>query len=149
MRRATIWMIALLAAGCGPVDRSYYELSDGIEDLDTGPYPDIDLDPETVDFGTVHPDDEPRDHRVIVHNDGFRDLHISGIELTDPQVAVEIGAISSVLIRPLEEARFELTWTPDDREELDTWVDVESDDPHRPVVQVHLIGRSLAAGSTP
>ena len=136
----------LLAVGCGPGERNYYEGDGGIEDLDNGPHPLILVDPDRVDFGTVEVDDGVEHVEVVnVYNIGEADLHIQNLEVENPDHPFMITAIQSVLISPDESTSFEVIFQP---EQEGSWQGVallDSDDPTLPVLEIVLLGEGVAA----
>lgn len=144
----TLVIPLLLALGCGPGERTYFEQGEeGIEDLDSGPHPRIHLDPEHIDFGAVDPDDDDEHVDVVtVTNAGEADLHIQNIELDDPDLPFAITAIQSVLVSPDNSTRFEVIFDPDSVGSWQGLVLIDTDDPDLPLAEVLLQGEAFTSG---
>jgi hypothetical protein len=146
MGRASAQVIPLLLAlGCGPGERNYYEQGDqGIKDLDSGPHPSIRVDPESIDFGAVAQDDDDEHVTVVtVTNEGEADLHIQNIELDDPGLPFTITSIQSVLVAPDNSTEFEVIFRPASVGSWQGLVFLETDDPDLPLAEILLLGEAV------
>ncbi len=143
-RSSTLSIPLLLALGCGPGERNYYEQGDrGVKDLDQGPTPLIFVDPDRIDFGTVGLDDDGQHASLVtVYNLGEADLHIQNLEIEDADLPFVVTHIRSVLVFPEESTSFEVIFEP---EQVGAWQGLlwlESDDPALPVVEIELLGEA-------
>jgi hypothetical protein len=145
MHRPTSLLAFLGVFALACTEYQVYEDDGGIKDLDDDKYPSIVVDPEVVDFGQVEVADELEHVEVVtVSNVGEADLHIAGISMQDPGAPYSISAISSVVVPVDNTAQFEIVYDPTTAIIDETYVDIESDDPDRPVAQVQLIGEGIA-----
>ena len=133
---------ALLCWGvaCGPSENISSGESLNICGLCDDSVPDIVVEPEEVDFGTVLPSVllGPAEEEIAVCNVGESDLHIQNIEVLAE--AVGITPVQSVLVPPEQCTSFSVLFDPLPGEEVEAWVDIVTDDPDTPVAQVHVEG---------
>ncbi len=136
-------LFGVFALAC--TEYQVYEDDGGIKDLDDDKFPSIVVDPEVVDFGQVEVSDELEHVEVVtVSNVGEADLHIEGITMQDPGAPFSISAISSVVVPVGNTAQFEIVYDPTTAVIDETYVDIDNDDPDRPVAQVQLVGEGVA-----
>ncbi len=130
-------VLALWSACSPPPAPSHdYDGAIGVDWPDT--QPDIVVDPEIVDFGTVAPS-RWGEHRVTVTigNVGDADLQIQNIELEDGTDVFEISYIQSVLVPPDNSTWFEVALAPLSPGVLiEDYLLIDSNDPDEPVYQL-------------
>ncbi len=108
-------------------------------------WPDIQVEPSTVDFGNVAVvDDQEHVEVVEVFNVGECDLLIQNIELEDRSSPFEITSIQSVLVPPGLRTQFEVIYDPVTAVSSSSSVEIDSDDPDTPTARVHLLGTGVA-----
>ena len=79
-----------------------------------GSAPEIEVDPEFVDFGVYPIADAPSESRVItVRNIGARDLLVEDVQLDDPGGPFSITVLSGLTLAPEQETTFIATWEPE------------------------------------
>ncbi len=111
-------LFLLLTAGCGPD----YKLSPDhdVDDLDPGDRePDISVDPELWDFGSLSAG-ETSTVPIRIVNDGDADLLITGI--SGPGAPYDVGAVDSVLVPPGGATTFDVSFFPDTAKQYDAEV---------------------------
>ena len=125
-------------SACNPPPAPRSDLHDGIGGNGPSASPDIEVEPEVVDFGTVSASRRD-EHRltVTISNLGEADLQIQCIELELGWEELEITAAQSVLVRPEQEIWFELVLGPMSADTvIEDYLLIDSDDPDEPTVQV-------------
>ena len=75
---------------------------------------------------------------VVIENDGQADLRILG--LSRPDAPFDMGPVGSVLVPPGQVVEFEVEFNPTTAGSFSSKVQIESDDPVNPVVEVGLQG---------
>jgi len=136
-------LFGVFAMAC--TEYQVYEDGGGIKDLDDDKFPSIVLDPDEIDFGGVEVADELEHVEVVtITNEGEADLHIEGVSLQDSGAPFTISSITSVVVQVGNSVQFEVIYDPTTAIADETYIDVESDDPARPVAQVHLLGEGIA-----
>ena len=131
--------VLLFTLGC-----SEYEFT-GKTDAASGSGPQIEVDPQLVDFGLHVLDESPSESQVIaVRNIGDGPLTVESVSLTGASGPFTLTSLSGLTLAPDEESSFVATWTPESAGTDVAQAHVHSDDPERPVVAVELIGVSEA-----
>jgi hypothetical protein len=143
-------LLVFAAAGC-----TEYNVQDKKGDevgIEGDGAPDIVVDPLAIDFGLLGVGEGQSATEVVtIGNEGTQSLQISGVELEDATAPYDIGAVSSFLIAPGDEAQFTVTFEPVTANEATTKVGVTSNDPDEALVYVDLtgIGEAPAIEVTP
>jgi hypothetical protein len=150
------WMVlcGVFAVSCD--DKS----GDGLDDDETcadcdsgvGEEPDIEVDPATIDFGSVSAVDtasgaSPPDDAsvsVTIRNVGIGNLQLTGIDMETEGGPFVVGAVSSPSISSEGTATFTVTFRPETAGAVSGHVLIESNDPDEGVVAVELIGTGIA-----
>ena len=140
---------SLLAFGClGAFACQEYEIkqtTNGANDLSDDGVPDIVVNPYVISF----PDLDAAagleaQEIVIVTNQGEVDLLVDDIFVDDAAGPFSIGAITTPLIPPGQQAQFAVTFAPETAANNRGFVYIESNDPDTPTAEVELLGVGIA-----
>jgi len=145
MRRTTMLLIAV-TMGCTDYDLRSHTVGDNPRDDETdtpvitGPQPDIEVDPPTLDFGYLPKDcpSDPTDVRVT--NVGQLPLEVDSIELRGENSGAFSLFATPQTLQPEEWFEFTVTFTPDLWMEYEVDVRIESNDPDEGELDVPLLG---------
>jgi len=107
------------------------------------PEPDIDADPWTLDFGDVDVLDVETDV-VTLTNLGDGDLEITACTYAGDAVFWISGDPSGSVVAAGDSVELEISFEPDDELTYVGLVDVASNDPDEPVIQIDIIGGGVA-----
>lgn len=149
-RRASLaprlWLpaaVAALACACGGTETVRQPSPGPDEACD----PDLVVSPQEVDLGLLDASVDEELLRTVeldLHNLGCGDLHLAGVSLVDGSTGLDLGSLSSVLVRPQGLATLEVRFEPEAVGEVGDTLLIESDDPEEPTVEVPL--RAALAG---
>ena len=143
MRYATSSILVLSLVACSEynITQDPNKVTDEVEEGD----PDIEVTPETVDFGELDVGTgATRAEIVTVTNVGTAALNIEDLSLENPTAPYEVSAIGSILIPPDGSTTFTVTFTPITAEESNTKVLIASNDPDEALTEVKLKGSGVA-----
>ncbi len=129
--------IILLATACSEYDLKGKTEAPGTETAE----PQIEVDPQLVDFGTRRLTPGLSDAEVVkVRNIGAAELLVESVALLDATGPFSVTTLSGVTLQPEEETSFVVTWSPTALGTDIGQAHVQSLDPDRPVVAVELTG---------
>ena len=146
MPRFLLLALPFALAACTPENEIKGEGTDN-PDVQNGDQPDIELNPTSVDFGTleVNPDAPLETTEIVqVKNVGTADLRVASLELADGNIAYTVATLSSYLIPPDGTAEFAVTFSPVTAFTASDTVIVTSNDPDEATAGVELTGEGIA-----
>lgn len=134
-------VFALAACSDYNISRDPSKINDEVTEGD----PDIEVNPVSVDFGSLDVGTGATKAEIItVTNVGTAALNIEELALRDTNVPYEVSAIGSILIPPDGTTTFTVTFTPITAEESNTKVLIASNDPDEATTEVDLTGAGVA-----
>ncbi|MCB0266773.1 MAG: choice-of-anchor D domain-containing protein, partial [Calditrichaeota bacterium] len=112
--------------------------------VSVGTEPDIAVSPTAIDFGQITLGANAAT-TVTIHNNGSADLNVSAI--SDPGGAFAITNLPTLttLISPGNTATFDVTFSPAEIGATAASVNISSNDPDSPIVEIQLTGEGVAA----
>lgn len=133
----------LVLAGC---NENQLVQKDGlVDDVDDGSAPDIEVDPATIDFGSVDVNgSDPIVQTVTVRNVGTAALELHNLQLEDATAPYTLSGLSSVLLEPTQEAQFTVTFDPTTAEARSTRVLIDNNDEDENPAVVDITGAGIA-----
>ncbi len=117
--------------------------TDSDADTDVPPYPVIEVSPPSVDFGEVLALTESQAELTIA-NTGGRDLQLTNLELQRGDQGFSIGSIATVLLAPGAQVPLTMSFRPTGAGDAADQLQIDSDDPNQPAVQVPVTGVGVA-----
>ena len=99
--------------------------------------PDIRLDPERIEFGTVLTSDGEHVALVTVHNDGDGDLHIQDVEVEDPAAPFNISVLGEMTVHPQSTTQLQVVFAPATSGAWEASALISTDDSDTP--ETHLV----------
>ena len=109
----------------------------------TGAAPAIEVDPRTVDFGTVDSLESSVDRVVTVTNIGDAPLEIYSVRLGTPAAEFSVTALDETILPMSEDLNLVVSYTPIGEGESSDVLIIESSDPEEPESLVDLNGQLL------
>ena len=112
--------------------------------VSVGTEPDIAVSPTAIDFGQITLGANAAT-TVTIHNNGSADLNVSAI--SDPGGAFAIANFPTLtaIISPGNTATFDVTFSPAAIGATAASVNISSDDPDSPIIEIQLTGEGVAA----
>ena len=121
------------------------QTSNGANDLSDDGEPDIVVNPYVITFPDLDASAGLEAQEiVIVTNQGEVDLLVDDIFVDDAAGPFSIGAITTPLIPPGQQAQFAVTFAPETAANNRGFVYIESNDPDTPSAEVELLGVGIA-----
>ena len=111
--------------------------------LYSGGEPDIVVEPTAIDFGGVAVGDSVTE-TVTVSDVGDAALQIESLSLADPDAPFAVSAITSVLVPVQGSATFTVTFAPLASSAAPSAVQLVSNDPDEPIVEIALVGEPIS-----
>lgn len=137
-------LLALALVGCS--ENSLIQKDGLVDDVTDGSEPDIEVDPVSIDFGSVDvTSGEPVVRTVTVRNVGTASLELQNLQLEDTTTAsYTLSAFGAVLLQPGEETQFTVTFDPATAEASSTRVLIDNNDMDEDPAVVEIIGTGIA-----
>lgn len=141
MRTSLLLLLALTACSENQIVQK-----DGlVDDVDDGSEPDIEVEPASINFGSVDVSSgEPVVETVVVRNVGTAALELQDLTLEDATAPYTLSAFGAVLLQPGEETQFTVTFDPQTAEARTTRVLIDNNDPDEDPALVDLTGDGVA-----
>ncbi len=137
--------LGALASGCGDKDDSAMVMCyDAGWDSDTVVEPDIELEVDALDYGMVELGSSST-MSVLVRNTGALVLTISELSFTNPEAPFTVGTTAPTELATGAELLLEITFAPTEEGPVEAALNIHSDDPDSPLLQIALQGQGIPA----
>ncbi len=136
-------LLVLLFIGCGDKDTGA-DTSEGADGVSAAA--DIEVSPETVDFGELSvTDGESLSSVITISNTGGAELYINDVSITgDDRGVYTLSTLSSASVDGGSAITLTLTYTPSTAAEDAATLTISSTDPDQPTVDVPISGTGIA-----
>jgi hypothetical protein len=141
----TLLSVGLLFAACSDYDLNRPDDAKGKTVYDTGEpegdWPDIEVTPMSLNFGTLPKDCESDPQTVTIRNVGVDDLVVSDIQVGGSASTNFVLSASPPTLAPNEEYSFEVDFTATAWTTFNADIYIESNDPNEGSLAVELLGK--------